>query len=1138
MGYWEGKLAGFLHDPLDKVFRSDHEEVAGEAASSLLKGAKVNVDIISGEVKQHHKAGILRVPDRAASAANRTLVPSGDDVMEVVLQNPFSGILIKPSLPAPFSIKEKPSFDPVAEGADGRGAMLRVAHSLVRIYHDLHLKNGGVARCVLLLPEDTRVPSSPMVSHLQMVSALTGVESVGQLGFYLVYMDIGGVQDFISVSRKTVDFWASSYIFSLLSLSAIKAVVDWLGPQQLILPWHLYSPLIEGCIFGVERDWEELVAPTVPNSAYLIIRGSPEGDVSEETIKKRMYGAMVGFWNELCGMLVEKLAKYVGSEELMERVRGQVRRQMSFFSLFKRVRVAVLKYPDDVNGDGQLCDVYNKLRAKGMFEELADLKNVLSGLSSGYESFMLEDFEAVNGAVGAVMSSEKGRELFASEKVPEGAEKCSLCGVRDALELGDAWGKMKDSIVDAGERLCAPCLLKRLFRDVLPDALEVLGVKTRGGVLKYDVPSLGDVATAWFRASLLALLLASLEMGVEERGAVQSALGNLSKYLDKAKKILGEHEVQLGGVPLIALGDRDVLVFNRLVYSLFTELKELGDETVRRLALDILYSDSVLLIFDELASSLSRGLGDSAKAMNVLKEEKLYESYREAMNGLRELGGKFGGLVRRASEKLFEHVCRLFDLSEGEATRELVKAVLRPTQPELSFIRKGKQLPLPISFAPQTRFALLRMDGDDVGKWISGELLPPWQVLIAPTNEDSVLGNREKAEEKSGKTYGDVYARPRPVAPSTMSTLSMVITLNVKVIRSVVEAFGGFLVYTGGDDVLALLPAEVWHYVYLLLRFLYSREVMDSLDANDGRMYVYGMGARATASFAVVVAHYKAYLKNVIKESYEVLERRSKGLKDHKRTVKDGLSVVLMSRSAPIQHVYALPNVLVKSGEELKPLRVYDYEKVRETRERIMNRKKVVDEWMRAFGSLLCVVSGSGVEDYASGGGVSGRSFNFIGLLPGQGGLLSGEGRVYSPLSDAAALCALVKSGTVSSRAFHDVHEFCMVQREGKGVFYNVRVERGKVEEAKEPLIVLLRSVFRHKVEGGGEDKGDVVEALIRVVKKMMDQMLPLVVNGYPYPLIEANTFSKITRKDMELIASNLGLLQTPTGREVLYEWI
>lgn len=58
------------------------------------------------------------------------------------------------------------------------------------------------------------------------------------------------------------------------------------------------------------------------------------------------------------------------------------------------------------------------------------------------------------------------------------------------------------------------------------------------------------------------------------------------------------------------------------------------------------------------------------------------------------------------------------------------------------------------------------------------------------------------------------------------------------------------------------------------------------------------------------------------------------------------------------------------------------------------------------------------------------------------------------------------------------------------------------------------------------------------VVKRMMDQMLPLIVNGYPYPLIEANTFSKITRKDMELIASNLGLLQTPTGREVLYEWI
>ena len=71
MGYWEGKLAGFLHDPLDKVLRKDHAEDAGKIASDLLKGANVSEDVIS-EVRCHHEEGrLLRVPDMAASAANR-----------------------------------------------------------------------------------------------------------------------------------------------------------------------------------------------------------------------------------------------------------------------------------------------------------------------------------------------------------------------------------------------------------------------------------------------------------------------------------------------------------------------------------------------------------------------------------------------------------------------------------------------------------------------------------------------------------------------------------------------------------------------------------------------------------------------------------------------------------------------------------------------------------------------------------------------------------------------------------------------------------------------------------------------------------------------------------------------------------
>ncbi len=59
-----------------------------------------------------------------------------------------------------------------------------------------------------------------------------------------------------------------------------------------------------------------------------------------------------------------------------------------------------------------------------------------------------------------------------------------------------------------------------------------------------------------------------------------------------------------------------------------------------------------------------------------------------------------------------------------------------------------------------------------------------------------------------------------------------------------------------------------------------------------------------------------------------------------------------------------------------------------------------------------------------------------------------------------------------------------------------------------------------------------------RIIRRTMDMMKGLEVNGYPYPLIEADKSSKITRQDMIILARSLGLLPTQTGREVLIEWI
>lgn len=1092
MDYWDGKIAGLLHDPLDKVFRVNHEAFAENVASKILAESRVDVDGIRSEIRVHHSGGCLRFPDMAASASNRTLTPHVS-LRKVLLQNPFSGVLFDLGLPAPFSLGESAapqSVPSLAVDAEGREAAFRVLSKLVDVYR-LVWGGGGVARSLLLLPEDTRIPSSPMISHLQMVSALTDV--AGAPGFYMVYVDIGGVQDFISVSRKTVDFWASSYLLSLVSLSALLPLMRKFGLQQVIIPWCLRSPLVEACLSGGQVNLDDVLSSTVPNSALVLLRGAPDGSLNEKEIRKMIHEGMTEFWKSVCDVFLERLRRDYGVDEEVER---QIRRQMEFSSILTRIRVAVLNYEDLRKERECVKEVYEEARREGRFDRLAELKNKLAELGLGYESYQLEDFEAIVKTLAVVMGSRKQYEAFSAEKVPRGRVKCSLCGVRDQLRLSDeVWSRMEEKlVVDRGERLCAVCLLKRVFRDILPEVIGKLGGRTSAGRGAFKIPSVSDVATTWFRASVLSLILAAVELNRFDE--VQEAAGKFLEYLDRAGKLAGEEweksERAFPNKLIKQLYDKVLGELSRVAEKARDLQAKVG--VLSKLVDAMCFASSSILLFEELAAIATRsGRPEQSGALREVEKSlnRAYEAFRKLYERSPELFGA-------ASRKLFEQVCSLLELSVSgqQASSRIAEVLLSPAQKlcEILAKRGAKKLPVPVSLRPQDKFALLRMDGDDVGKWIGGELLPPWQILIAPTHEDQIKEHRRMLRNRTGDDFGDVYSRHRSISPSTLSVLSMVISLNVPVVKSVVEAFGGFLVYTGGDDVLAFLPPEVWHYVYLLLRFLYSREIMDCFRLDGDGLYVYGMGARATASFSVVVAHHKAHLKQVIRRSQELLEHLAKELarKSAKGRVKakDGLSVVLMSRSAPIVTVRAVPNVLVKRGGGHLSVRELDEKTRGEVEEKItaMNGG-VVGSWMDAFASIIKVVYGQGACTGAYRD-VYGKASDvcFAGLAPDPGGVIDWEtvsvlggvagDAVYAPLSDAVALCDLVASGTVSSRAFYDIYGF-----------YEDIVS-GKIgRESLDAAVTLLRAKLRHKVgEGKGEEKVPVAEVLLRSVEKFMSE--------------------------------------------------
>ncbi len=84
--------------------------------------------------------------------------------------------------------------------------------------------------------------------------------------------------------------------------------------------------------------------------------------------------------------------------------------------------------------------------------------------------------------------------------------------------------------------------------------------------------------------------------------------------------------------------------------------------------------------------------------------------------------------------------------------------------------------------------------------------------------------------------------------------------------------------------------------------------------------------------------------------------------------------------------------------------------------------------------------------------------------------------------------------------------------------------------EADAPLLKFEIPVYKGMYSGGDDLK--------EIIVHLIESIYPLTVDGYPYPLIEADKSSKITRDDLINIAQIIGFLPRLTGREVLVEWL
>jgi len=229
----------------------------------------------------------------------------------------------------------------------------------------------------------------------------------------------------------------------------------------------------------------------------------------------------------------------------------------------------------------------------------------------------------------------------------------------------------------------------------------------------------------------------------------------------------------------------------------------------------------------------------------------------------------------------------------------------------------------------ETYYALLMMDGDRMGAWLSGE-----QSAISYRQSFHPQVRKGFDERARGESLLAQYAKqPRALSPNRHLAISGALNdFALSVVRHVVEReYLGRVIYAGGDDVLAMLPVSDLLPAMQRLRDAYSGQGSEqdtdeqtSLRLGSGfawlnRRLLRMMGETATASCGAVIAHHQAPLGSVLRalREAEASAKMAGG--------RDAFNLTLIKRSGgirrfiakwgePIQVLQALQSFLAEPG--------------------------------------------------------------------------------------------------------------------------------------------------------------------------------------------------------------------------------
>ncbi|MEM4297910.1 MAG: type III-B CRISPR-associated protein Cas10/Cmr2, partial [Nitrososphaerota archaeon] len=258
---WKRKIQAFLYTPPDKaVAPTGTEERAKVLIAAALNSQDVKVTIPPEVEEAVRIAKGLDIPPFVEEA------PADVFRQEPCLTHPLSGEMCPltgltvdqsflsniPTLQESIINAVKEIRQKVEEKSAGRPDLLekriflglwRILPEMIREKEKERIQNETCRIGPLwgLLPADPRIPCCSVWDHAAIASA---VAAALPNPAFLIFT-IASAQEFLTIARRTQDFWMGSYLLSYLTWQAIKVIADAYGPDCFVYPSLRGQPLVD-----------------------------------------------------------------------------------------------------------------------------------------------------------------------------------------------------------------------------------------------------------------------------------------------------------------------------------------------------------------------------------------------------------------------------------------------------------------------------------------------------------------------------------------------------------------------------------------------------------------------------------------------------------------------------------------------------------------------------------------------------------------------------------------------------------------------------------------------------------------------------------------------------------------------------